>query len=181
MEVSDEGIEQSRAGDITPRELIDMTASTDINGGQSSTHNDQTPGATVEPTTTATPPEEQVVADPAEAFAALGLGSDALRAIRELGFGEPTPIQQQTIGELLAGRDVIGQAPTGTGKTAAFGLPIVERLDVNQLAAAGADYRADARTLHPGRRGDAHASANFASWSRCRSMAASPTSASFAR
>ena len=112
-----------------------MTASTDINGGQSSTHNEQTPGATVEPTTTATPPAEQVVvADPAEAFAALGLGSDALRAIRELGYGEPTPIQQQTIGELLAGRDVIGQAPTGTGKTAAFGLPIVERLDVNQLA-----------------------------------------------
>ncbi len=111
-----------------------MTASTDIDGGQSSTHNEQTPGATVEPTTTATPPEEQVVADPAEAFAALGLGHDALRAIRELGYGEPTPIQQQTIGELLAGRDVIGQAPTGTGKTAAFGLPIVERLDVNQLA-----------------------------------------------
>ncbi len=63
-----------------------MTASTDIDGGQSSTHNDQTPGATVEPTTTATPPAEQVVADPAEAFAALGLGSDALRAIRELGY-----------------------------------------------------------------------------------------------
>ena len=112
-----------------------MTASTDINGGQSSTHNEQTPGATVEPTTTATPPAEQVVvADPAEAFAALGLGADALRAIRELGYGEPTPIQQQTIRELLAGRDVIAQAPTGTGKTAAFGLPIVERLDVNQLA-----------------------------------------------
>ena len=72
--------------------------------------------------------------DPTQAFAALGLGPESLRAIRDLGFGEPTPIQRQTIGELLAGRDVIGQAPTGTGKTAAFGLPIVERLDVNQLA-----------------------------------------------
>src|SRR5579872_5761144 len=66
-------------------------------------------------------------------FAALGLGAEALRAIADLGYGAPTPIQEQTIALLLAGRDVIAQAPTGTGKTAAYGLPIVERLDVGTL------------------------------------------------
>jgi ATP-dependent RNA helicase DeaD len=66
-------------------------------------------------------------------FAALGLGQDALRAIEDLGYGAPTPIQEQTIALLLAGQDVIAQAPTGTGKTAAYGLPIVERLDVAEL------------------------------------------------
>lgn len=131
MEVSYEGIEQAQAGDTTPRELIDMTASTDADGGQSSISDETTPDT---PSATATDVTEETASDPAQAFAALGLGADALRAIRELGFGEPTPIQLQTIGQLLAGRDVIGQAPTGTGKTAAFGLPIVERLDVNQLA-----------------------------------------------
>src|SRR5258708_2083762 len=81
-------------------------------------------------TTSTTPPEAEV--DTA-AFAALGLGADALRAIQELGFSAPTPIQEQTIPLLLAGTDVIAQAPTGTGKTAAYGLPIVDHLDVNEL------------------------------------------------
>ncbi|MGH2515004.1 MAG: DEAD/DEAH box helicase, partial [Ktedonobacterales bacterium] len=66
-------------------------------------------------------------------FTTLGLGPEALRAIADLGYGAPTPIQEQTIALLLAGRDVIAQAPTGTGKTAAYGLPIVERLDVSTL------------------------------------------------
>jgi ATP-dependent RNA helicase DeaD len=66
-------------------------------------------------------------------FAALGLGEHSMRAISSLGYAEPTPIQDQTIGLLLAGRDVIAQAPTGTGKTAAYGLPIVEHLDEDQL------------------------------------------------
>ena len=69
-----------------------------------------------------------------QAFAALGPSADSLRAIAALGYGAPTPIQEQTIPLLLAGRDVIAQAPTGTGKTAAFGLPIVEKLDENVLA-----------------------------------------------
>jgi ATP-dependent RNA helicase DeaD len=114
-----------------------MTAGTDANGGQSSSDKEQTAISDTSSdtsTTTATAVATETPPDPIQAFATLGLGEDALRAIRELGFGEPTPIQQQTIGELLAGRDVIGQAPTGTGKTAAFGLPIVERLEVNQLA-----------------------------------------------
>jgi len=69
----------------------------------------------------------------AHAFAALGLGEPALRAVAELGYAQPTPIQEQTIPALVAGRDIIAQAPTGTGKTAAFGLPIVHRLDENEL------------------------------------------------
>ncbi|TAK24781.1 MAG: DEAD/DEAH box helicase [Chloroflexota bacterium] len=52
-----------------------------------------------------------------------------MRAIEELGYEAPTPIQNATIGLLLGGRDVIGQAQTGTGKTAAYAIPIIERLD----------------------------------------------------
>jgi ATP-dependent RNA helicase DeaD len=62
-------------------------------------------------------------------FRDLGLSEEVLRALDELGYSEPTPIQEQAIPELLAGRDVIGQAQTGTGKTAAFGLPLLQYLD----------------------------------------------------
>src|SRR5437870_123210 len=62
-------------------------------------------------------------------FADLGLSEPALRALREVGYEAPSPIQEQAIPALLEGRDVIGQAQTGTGKTAAFGLPIVEYVD----------------------------------------------------
>ena len=63
-------------------------------------------------------------------FADLQLNAEVLRAIDALGFEEPTPIQVQTIPLLLDGRDVLAQAQTGTGKTAAFALPIVQRVDV---------------------------------------------------
>jgi ATP-dependent RNA helicase DeaD len=63
------------------------------------------------------------------AFKNLGLSPDIQQALDELGFEEPTPIQEQAIPELLAGHDVIGQAQTGTGKTAAFGLPLLQYLD----------------------------------------------------
>ena len=62
-------------------------------------------------------------------FRDLGLSAELLGALDELGYTEPTPIQQQAIPELLAGHDVIGQAQTGTGKTAAFGLPLLQYLD----------------------------------------------------
>nr|MBA3969644.1 DEAD/DEAH box helicase [Gemmatimonadota bacterium] len=62
-------------------------------------------------------------------FADLGLSEDVLGALDALGYEEPTPIQVQAIPLLLAGRDVIGRAATGTGKTAAFALPLVERID----------------------------------------------------
>ncbi len=62
-------------------------------------------------------------------FAELGLSKPLLEALEHLGYQEPTPIQEQTIPLLLEGRDVIGQAQTGTGKTAAFGLPMLEYVD----------------------------------------------------
>jgi ATP-dependent RNA helicase DeaD len=63
------------------------------------------------------------------AFRELGLSEGLLETLEELGYAEPTPIQEQAIPELLSGHDVIGQAQTGTGKTAAFGLPLLEYLD----------------------------------------------------
>src|SRR5919206_3261140 len=62
-------------------------------------------------------------------FAELGLSEPQLDALRHLGYENPTPIQEQAIPALLEGRDVIGQAQTGTGKTAAFGLPLLEYID----------------------------------------------------
>jgi ATP-dependent RNA helicase DeaD len=62
-------------------------------------------------------------------FKELGLSEPALEALAHLGYASPTPIQEQAIPPLLEGRDVIGQAQTGTGKTAAFGLPMVEYAD----------------------------------------------------
>ena len=59
-------------------------------------------------------------------FAALGLRPELLAALEGLGYEEPTPIQRETIPYLLAGRDLLGQAATGTGKTAAFALPALE-------------------------------------------------------
>ncbi|WP_345803433.1 DEAD/DEAH box helicase [Microbacterium sp. AZCO] len=65
-------------------------------------------------------------------FAALGLGDSVLAALRDVGYETPSAIQAATIPTLLAGRDVVGLAQTGTGKTAAFALPILDRLDVSQ-------------------------------------------------
>lgn len=64
-----------------------------------------------------------------ESFKDLPLTEELLKAIEELGFTEPSPIQSIAIPRLLEGRDVIGQAQTGTGKTAAFGLPLLQRID----------------------------------------------------
>ena len=60
-------------------------------------------------------------------FEELGLSENTIKAISNMGFEETTPIQEQTIPLVLSGRDVIGQAQTGTGKTAAFGIPLIER------------------------------------------------------
>ncbi|MFL6202878.1 MAG: DEAD/DEAH box helicase [Thermoanaerobaculia bacterium] len=62
-------------------------------------------------------------------FADLGLAEPLLQALSEVGYEAPTPIQAKTIPALLQGRDLIGQAQTGTGKTAAFALPMLQQLD----------------------------------------------------
>jgi ATP-dependent RNA helicase DeaD len=67
-----------------------------------------------------------------DGFAALGLRAELLAALDELGYEEPTPIQRETIPILLTGRDLLGQAATGTGKTAAFALPALQMIDASR-------------------------------------------------
>jgi len=64
-------------------------------------------------------------------FAGLELAQPILRAVSDEGYTTPTPIQLQSIPPLLAGRDLLGVAQTGTGKTAAFALPLLHRLAEN--------------------------------------------------
>jgi ATP-dependent RNA helicase DeaD len=65
-------------------------------------------------------------------FGSLGLSDDVTATLTELGYEEPTPVQIEAVPALLAGRDVLGSAATGTGKTAAFALPLVERIDSSE-------------------------------------------------
>ncbi len=62
-------------------------------------------------------------------FDELGLSEPIARAVKDMGFETPTPIQARSVPVLLAGRDLIGQAQTGTGKTAAFALPLIQKID----------------------------------------------------
>ena len=71
-------------------------------------------------------PDEEVT------FADLGLPVDLLRAVTDMGYVTPTAIQREAIPVLLAGRDVVGVAQTGTGKTAAFGLPLLDAVDARE-------------------------------------------------
>src|SRR5881628_186367 len=73
---------------------------------------------------------------PSPGFAALGLMPELVQAITALGYEEPTPVQRETIPIMLEGRDLLAQAATGTGKTAAFALPMLQR-----ISAAGATGR----------------------------------------
>ena len=67
-------------------------------------------------------------------FGSLGLIEQLVKAVSTLGYEEPTPVQRQTIPLLLEKRDVLGQAATGTGKTAAFALPMLQRLVEDEAA-----------------------------------------------
>ncbi len=62
-------------------------------------------------------------------FADLGLAETTLQALQDVGYEKPSPIQEQSIPPLMEGKDMIGQAQTGSGKTAAFGLPLIEQVD----------------------------------------------------
>src|ERR1700716_2895943 len=74
--------------------------------------------------------------DDTTSFADLGLRPELLGALSTLGYEEPTPIQRQAIPPLLEGRDLLGQAATGTGKTAAFALPVLQRMSGDSRGAA---------------------------------------------
>ncbi|MCX6406950.1 MAG: DEAD/DEAH box helicase [Propionibacteriales bacterium] len=71
---------------------------------------------------------------PGARFAALGLGDELVEVLGRLGYEAPTPIQEAAVPALLAGRDVVGLAQTGTGKTAAFALPILEKIDPDRAS-----------------------------------------------
>ena len=77
---------------------------------------------------------EQPKAPEEVTFSDLGLPADLLRAVTDMGFTTPTPIQREAIPVLLGGRDVVGVAQTGTGKTAAFGLPLLDAVDARDGA-----------------------------------------------
>ena len=62
-------------------------------------------------------------------FSELGLSPEILKAVAKMGFEEASPIQSETIPILLTGKDVVGQSQTGSGKTAAFAIPAIERVD----------------------------------------------------
>ena len=91
-------------------------------------------------------------------FEELGLANELLDAVRDAGYEHPTPIQEQAIPLVLKGRDVIGLAHTGTGKTAAFTLPIIHRL------LGGPTGRVRALVLAPTRELAAQVRANFAAY-----------------
>ena len=79
------------------------------------------------------------------AFGSLKVSAPIARALDDMGYASPTPIQEQVIEPLLNGSDIVGQAQTGTGKTAGFGIPIAEIVDSAQRPRAGNRPDADAR------------------------------------
>ena len=86
-------------------------------------------------------------------FTDLGLKPELLRGIAEKGYDTPTPIQREAIPAVLSGRDVLANAQTGTGKTAAFVLPILQNLGAPQpRRPARAGAHAHPRAGSPGRR-----------------------------
>jgi superfamily II DNA/RNA helicase len=96
---------------------------------------DTTEADPAEPQAFAAIPQEPEAAPQAEGFAALGLSEPILRAIAEKGYRTPTPIQAQAIPVVLMGRDVLGVAQTGTGKTAGFTLPMLDILSGSRARA----------------------------------------------
>ena len=80
----------------------------------------------------AAPMTEPTPETPPDGFETLGLAAPVLAAVREVGYETPSPIQRAAIPPLLEGRDLLGQAQTGTGKTAAFALPLLSRLDLKR-------------------------------------------------
>ena len=82
-------------------------------------------------------------------FASLGLAPSLVSAVNALGYEEPTPIQTEAIPVLLSGKDLVGQAGTGTGKTAAFALPMLERLLKNKAKGAAAPVSKSSTSRFP--------------------------------
>ena len=126
------GTRRVRAIDLEPLDRSALTASrrssaVDDNEGVVDTDADAAAPAAPDPVDGEAPAT-------ADGFAALELDDRLLSAIAALGYEEPTPIQREAIPPLLAGRDLLAEAPTGTGKTAAFALPTLQRIPIGQAA-----------------------------------------------
>ena len=76
-------------------------------------------------------------------FEDLPISDDIKRSVVEIGFEEPSPIQAQSIPVILTGKDVIGQAQTGTGKTAAFSIPVLEMVDPEEKNVTSSSIMSD--------------------------------------
>lgn len=88
-------------------------------------------------------------------FQEMGISDPIKRAITDMGFEEASPIQEKAIPIALTGRDIIGQAQTGTGKTAAFSIPILEKIDTSKkFVQASYCNCTDQRVSYPGFRRD---------------------------
>lgn len=92
------------------------------------------PGRHIVHSDTAATPADREDGHEGWTFGSLAVRSSLGRALREMGYQTPTPIQEQTIPVLREGRDVLGQAQTGTGKTAGFGIPLIETIDTRERA-----------------------------------------------
>ena len=122
------------------------------------------------PATAADPAD--VAPDPADVapdpvpigFAALDLDERLLRTLTGLGYEEPTPIQEAAIPPLVAGRDLLAEAPTGTGKTAAFALPILQHLARRMLSAGQTLWFGYRVILHAGETSSARIPEAFESY-----------------
>jgi ATP-dependent RNA helicase DeaD len=112
---------------------VDLRATTDHLSAVDLSALDLVPAATkASPEAISTTVIELPAATPAPGFAGFGFAPELLEALEAIGYQEPSPIQKAAIPELLLGRDLVGQAQTGTGKTAAFALPLLAGLDPAQ-------------------------------------------------
>ena len=105
-----------------PADALNTAAET---GGESST-------AEIKAIEGDAPPPAEPTAPPSQGFTTFGLRPEILEGLEAIGFHDPSPIQKAAIPELLLGRDLVGQAQTGTGKTAAFALPLLARIDLER-------------------------------------------------
>ncbi|WP_246227568.1 DEAD/DEAH box helicase [Propioniciclava coleopterorum] len=122
-----EAQEQPDASDATPEETEASRQPAEPEQDPAPAHGDESDESAQQQHAIETPqpaPEPEL-----DGFAALGLEPKILKSLKDLGYERPSPIQAETIPALLEGRDVVGLAQTGTGKTAAFALPILQRLE----------------------------------------------------
>ncbi|HXT59846.1 MAG TPA: DEAD/DEAH box helicase, partial [Pirellulales bacterium] len=99
-------------------------------------------------------------------FEDLGLAEPILRAVQAEGYETPTPIQAQAIAHVMAGRDLMGCAQTGTGKTAAFALPTLHRLGQNECRVNGRGRKIRALVLSPTRELASQIGASFRTYGK---------------